>query len=169
MTGKADFTEDEWRVVLEGPPTAGMIVVTAQRGGTFRETLAIAKAYVEARKHHGESELLDEIVSAKPEIDHTRYHSAEELREHGLQHLRDAVELLEQKATPEELDDYKRFLLNVADRSPTSPGRRRDRERRRACGHRRDRNEPRSNRSTGLIFVYGRAVAGIVLTMRLCP
>ncbi len=116
MTGKADFTEDEWRVVLEGPPTAGMIVVTAQRGGTFRETLAIAKAYVEARKHHGESELLDEIVSAKPEIDHTRYHSAEELKEHGLQHLRDTVELLEQKATPEELDDYKRFILNVADK-----------------------------------------------------
>jgi hypothetical protein len=116
MTGKADFTEDDWRTVLQGPPTAGMIVVTAQRGGTFRETLAIAKAYVDARKQHGESELLDEIVSAKPEIDHTRYHSAEELREHGLQHLRDAVELLEAKAAPQELDDYKRFVLNVADK-----------------------------------------------------
>ena len=77
MTGKADFTEGEWRVVLEGPPSAGLIVVTAQRGGTLRETLAIAKAYVDARKEHGESQLLDEIVSAKPEIDHTRYHSAE--------------------------------------------------------------------------------------------
>ena len=116
MTAKADFTESEWQSVLEGPPTAGMIVVTAQRGGTFRETLAIAKAYVEARKHHGESELLDEIVSAKPEIDRSRYHSAEELKEHGLQHLRDAIELLERKATPEELDDYKRFVLNVADK-----------------------------------------------------
>jgi hypothetical protein len=116
MTGKADFTEGDWRVVLEGPPTAGMIVVTAQRGGTFRETLAIAKAYVEARKQHGDSELLDEIVSARPEVDRTRYHSAEELREHGLQHLRDAVELLDRKATPEELDDYKRFVLNVADK-----------------------------------------------------
>ena len=116
MTGKTDFTESEWQSVLEGPPTAGMIVVTAQRGGTFRETLAIAKAYVEARKHHGESELLDEIVSAKPEINRSRYHSAEELKEHGLQHLRDAVDLLERNATPEELDDYKRFVLNVADK-----------------------------------------------------
>jgi hypothetical protein len=93
---------EEWQVVLEGPPSAGMIVVTAQRGGTFRETIAMAKAYVEARKQHGESELLDEIVSAKPEIDHTRYHSAEELKENGLQHLRDAVELLTRKATHEE-------------------------------------------------------------------
>src|SRR6266545_4149429 len=116
MTAKVDFTPEEWQVVLEGPPSAGMIVVTAQRGGTFRETIAMAKAYVEARKQHGESELLDEIVSAKPEIDHTRYHSAEELKQHGLQHLRDAVELLERKATPEELEDYKRFVLNLADR-----------------------------------------------------
>src|SRR6266705_4785551 len=116
MTGKADFTESDWQIVLEGPPTAGMIVVTAQRGGTFRETLAIARAYVEARKHHGESELLDEIVSAKPEIDHTRYHSAEELKENGLRHLRDAVELLERKATPEELEEYRRFVLTLADK-----------------------------------------------------
>jgi hypothetical protein len=116
MTGKADFTQEEWQLVLEGPPSAGMIVVTAQRGGTFRETIAIAKAYAEARQHHGESELLDEIVSARPELDHTRYHSFDELKEHGLQHLRDAVELLERKATPEEVEDYKGFVLNLADK-----------------------------------------------------
>ena len=116
MTGKADFAEQEWQLVLQGPPSAGMIVVTAQRGGTFRETLALAKAYVEARRHHGESELLDEIVAAKPELDHTRYHSAEELKQHGLQHLRDAVKLLEQKATAAEVEEYKRFVLTLADK-----------------------------------------------------
>jgi 2-succinyl-5-enolpyruvyl-6-hydroxy-3-cyclohexene-1-carboxylate synthase len=116
MTGKADFTPQEWELVLEGPPSAGMIVVTAQRGGTIRETLAIAKAYVDARQQHGESELLDEIVAAKPELDHTRYHSVEELKQHGLQHLRDAVELLERKATPGELEGYKRFVLTLADK-----------------------------------------------------
>jgi hypothetical protein len=116
MTGKADFTPEEWETVVQGPPTAGMIVVTAQRGGTFRETYSIAKAYTEARQHHGESELLDEIVSARPELDHTRYHSPEELKEHGLQHLGDAVGLLERKAAPEELDAYRSFVLGLADR-----------------------------------------------------
>ena len=120
MSGKADFTPEEWQVVLEGPPSAGMIVVTAQRGGTLRETIAIAKSYLEARKQHGESQLLDEIVSAKPEMDHTRYHSAEELKDRGLRHLRDAVELLERKATPEELDDYRRFVLSLADKVATA-------------------------------------------------
>jgi hypothetical protein len=116
MTGKADFSSEEWEVVLKGPPSAGMIVITAQRGGTFRESFSIAKSYGEARKQHGESELLDEIASTKPEIDRTRYHSPEELKEHGLQHLREAVELLEQKATPEEVDEYRRFVLTLANR-----------------------------------------------------
>jgi hypothetical protein len=120
MTGKADFTAEEWNAVLEAPPSAGMMVVTAQRGGTLRETIAIAKAYVEARKQHGESELLDEIVSAKPEMDHTRYRSAEELKDSGLQHLRAAVELLERKANPEELDEYRRFVLNLANKVATA-------------------------------------------------
>jgi hypothetical protein len=116
VTGKADFTQEEWQLVLEGPPSAGLIVVTAQRGGSFRETIAIAKAYAEARRQHGESELLDEIVSAKPETDHTRYHSAEELKEQGLQHLRDAIAVLERRATPEEVEDYRRFVLNLAEK-----------------------------------------------------
>jgi hypothetical protein len=116
MTGKADFSPEEWEAVLKGPPSAGTIVITAQRGGTFRETFSMAKAYGEARKQHGESELLDEIASTKPEIDQTRYHSPEELKDHGLRHLRDAVELLERKATPEEVDEYRRFVLTLANR-----------------------------------------------------
>ncbi len=114
MTTKAAFSPEEWKVVLEGPPTAGMIVITAARGGMFRETVAMSKAYAEAHAQLGGSELLDEIVAAKPEVDHTRYHSAEELRDSGLGHLHDAVALLESKATAEELDDYRRFVLTLA-------------------------------------------------------
>jgi len=116
MTGKADFTEEEWTSILQGPPTAGMIVVTAQKGGLFRETLALAKAYSEARDKHGQSELLDEITSAKPSFDRGGSHSPEELRANGLEHLRETVRLLEQKATPEDVDAYRRFVLELAGR-----------------------------------------------------
>jgi hypothetical protein len=116
MTAKADFTEEEWELISEGPPSAGLIVVTAQRGGVFRETLAIPAAYVEARQLYGGSELLDEIVTARPEREHTHFHSFEELKEHGLQLLRDAIALLEQKATEEEVAGYKNFVLAVADK-----------------------------------------------------
>jgi hypothetical protein len=116
VTTKADFTAQEWDVVLEGPPSAGMIVITSQRGGTIRETFSMARAYAEARQHHGQSELLDEIVAAKPEIDRTRYGSPAELSDHALQHIRDAVALLEGKAEPAELAEYRSFVVTLAER-----------------------------------------------------
>jgi hypothetical protein len=115
MTTKADFTDDEWKLILEGPPGAGLIVSTASRGGTFREAFSIAKAYTEAREQHGESELLDAIVSAKPKVDRAKG-SPEEMRERFLQELRDAVALLEQKAAPEEVADYRSFVVALAER-----------------------------------------------------
>jgi hypothetical protein len=114
MTTKADFSPTEWETVLEGPPTAGLLVITASRGGMFRETVAMSKAYAEARAQHGESELLDEIVSEKPHMEHGKFHSPEELRDQGLEHLREAAAYLEHSATAEERDDYRRFVLNVA-------------------------------------------------------
>ena len=116
MTGKSDFTPEEWKTVLEGPPSAGMIVMSSQRGGTFRESFSMAKSYTEARKEHGESELLDEITAAKPEIDHTRFHTVEELKQHCLDNLRQALGLLEAKATPEEVAEFKQFVKTLSER-----------------------------------------------------
>ena len=116
MTARTAFSDDEWKTVLEGPPSAGMIVVTAARGGMIRESIAMSKAYAEARAQHGESELLDEIVSAKPTVDHTKFHSVDDLRDSGLARIRDAVALLGNKATAGELDGYRRFVLTLANR-----------------------------------------------------
>jgi len=69
-----------------------MLVITAQRGGMWKETISMAKAYAEARTEHGNSELLDAIVATKPKVDHSRYHS------------------------PEELDEYRRFIVSLANR-----------------------------------------------------
>jgi hypothetical protein len=115
MTGKADFSEQEWTQVLEGPTSAGLLVIASDRGGSIRETFSMAKVYAEARQKHGESQLLDEIVAAKPEIDRTRAHSPEELKEHSLQNIRTAVELLKGKATDEELDEYRKFVVGLAE------------------------------------------------------
>jgi hypothetical protein len=115
MTGKSDFTEQEWDTVLKGPPAAGMLVATAAKGGTFKESFAIAKSYAEARQQHGASELLDAIDSAKPEIDHHLYHSVDDVKAAALKHVTDAISLLEQKATPDEVNDYRRFVLTLSD------------------------------------------------------
>jgi hypothetical protein len=114
MTAKADFTEEEWNTVREGPAAAGMIVLMAHGGGSFRETWALAKTYTEAKKQPGSSQLIDELVSEKPDVE--RYHSAEEQEQHGLAGIREAVGLVEQKATPDEVEAYRTFVLEVATR-----------------------------------------------------
>lgn len=116
MTSKAEFNAEEWSQVLEGPPIAGMIVITAERGGTLRESLSMGKAYSEARKEHGGTELMEEILGSAPEVDREEFKSAEELQQRGLERLGESVRLLEQKATAEEIEAYKAFVVDVAQR-----------------------------------------------------
>ena len=113
MTGKADFTEEEWNTLREGPPSAGMIVLISSKGGSFRETWALAKTFAEARKQHGESELLDALVADKP--DTPRFHTPEEANEKGLELLRQAVSVLQAKSPDdvEAADSGAAYLLEA--------------------------------------------------------
>jgi hypothetical protein len=120
MTNQDAFTADEWTLVREAPTSAGIVVVTASRGGTFRETFAMSKAYVDARAEHGKSELLDAIVGSKPKMDHPHPHSPEELTATAVQHIRDAIALLETKATAVEVEDYRHFVLALAEKVATA-------------------------------------------------
>ena len=115
MTKKADFNAEEWSTVVEGPLLAAMRVVAASRGGTIRESLAVGQTYAEARKQHGDSELLDDLVASPPAMDQERVRSAGNIDAASTGRLREAVQLLEQKALPEEVDAYKRFAVKVAE------------------------------------------------------
>jgi len=116
MTSKADLAPEEWTTVIEGPPSAGMLVLTAQSGGSFSEMWAMSKTYAEAHRQHGGTELLDEIVASKPKVDHTHYATPEELREGCLQNVRAAVAVLEAKATAAELEDYRTFVRTLCEK-----------------------------------------------------
>ena len=116
MTTKAAFTEQEWDLVRGAPASAGMIVITAARGGTMRETFEMAQVYGDTRRRHGQSELLDELVSSKPAADHSRPRTFEELKANGLQRVRDAVALLESTATADEVQDYRDFIATLTQR-----------------------------------------------------
>jgi hypothetical protein len=115
MTRKADFNAEEWSTVVEAPLYAAMRVISADRGGTVRETLALSRVYQEARAGHGESELLDELLKSPPSID------PDQIRQAGgnigavaSERLREAVSILEAKAAPEDVDAYKRFVMTAA-------------------------------------------------------
>jgi hypothetical protein len=116
MTKKAEFNAEEWSTVVEGPPIAGLIVVTAEHGGSIRESLQISKAYQEARQAHMGPELIEELLDSPPEVDPQGYSDQADLRHRGLQQLRDAVSVLEGRATDDEIDAYRGFVLGIAER-----------------------------------------------------
>ncbi len=115
MTKKADFNAEEWAKVVEGPVLAGLRLVTADKGGKIRESLAMGKVYTEARQRHGDDELLDALVSSPPALDAGRVRSPEDVSAAVTAGLHDAIEILGQKATPEEVDAYRNFVMDVAE------------------------------------------------------
>jgi hypothetical protein len=115
MTRKADFNAEEWSAVVDAPLYAGMRVVNADRGGTLRESLAMGRVYQAAREHHGESDLLDELVKSPPSIDANKVREAGgDIAAVATSKLREAIGILGEKATPAETDAYKRFVMTVA-------------------------------------------------------
>ena len=114
MTTKSDFTPEEWKVIQEGPVTAGMLVIASESGGTFRETFELARAFNDARRNHGESELLDELVASKPQFDRHRYGSPQELHDEGLKAIGEASALVRAKADAAEAAAYDAFVVTAA-------------------------------------------------------
>ena len=109
MTTKADFNADDWERLAQAPAFAGLMVILADRGGSFRESIAVGKAYAAARREGG-SELLEQVVASPPHV-HPKSITPDELAER----VREAVTIVEQKATPEEAEEYRQFVLRVAD------------------------------------------------------
>ena len=114
MTTKTEFNAEEWERVVQAPALAGLMVVIADRGGTIRETIALGRAYAEARRDGG-SELLEQIVATAPQLDRASMGPADQLRTQLPEHIREAVRIVEEKATPEEAREYREFVMRLAD------------------------------------------------------
>jgi hypothetical protein len=126
MSSKADYSAQEWSELKQGPALAGIHTVLADSGGTVRESMSIAKCYGDAHERwwgppHA-VRLVDELVAEGPELDRAAFGSlpdkprGDQIAQLGLDRLRNAVAILEDKATPEELEDYRAFVLALARR-----------------------------------------------------
>ena len=115
MTRRADFNAEEWANVVDAPIYAALRVIAASHGGRLRESLALGRAYQDARANHGESELLDELVKSPPSIDADELrHAQSNIAEVAGQRLQGAIGIVAAKATPAETDSYKRFVMTIA-------------------------------------------------------
>jgi hypothetical protein len=113
MTVRKAFNADEWATVVEGPAIAGLAVVAAERGGTLRESLALGRAYA-AVLREGATELVQEVVNSAPAIAPPRLNGRDDLPDHAVARVREAVEIVERVADPSELDDYRKLVVEGA-------------------------------------------------------
>ncbi|HKP20045.1 MAG TPA: hypothetical protein VJT68_00900 [Thermoleophilaceae bacterium] len=114
MTTKSEFNAEEWDQVAQAPAFAALMVMLAQRGGAIRESIALGKAYAEARRDSG-NEFIEALVSSPPHLDPRSMGQADQVRAQLPERIRSGIALVEQKATPEEAQEYRDFILRLAD------------------------------------------------------
>jgi hypothetical protein len=114
MTTKSEFNAEEWDQVTAAPALAALTVMLAERGGAIRESVALGRAYAEARRDGG-TELIEQLVASPPQLDPRSLGQPDELTAKLPERIRSAIALVEQKATPEEAQEYRDFILRLAD------------------------------------------------------
>jgi hypothetical protein len=114
MTGKAEFNAEEWSVVVGAPLLTAMMVVAADKGGSIRESVAVAKAYGEAREQYA-SEFMSALVATPPAAATKRPAKREELHDEAIAQLREAIAILERVASEDEVVEYKQFVYALAE------------------------------------------------------
>jgi hypothetical protein len=114
MTTKASFNAEDWALVTTAPALAGLLVASSEAGGNLRESVALSRAYAEARTREP-GELLEDVLTTAPSLDPaTRPKSPEDIRALALDELRKAVRVLDRVAEDDELVEYKRFVYTLA-------------------------------------------------------
>jgi tellurite resistance protein len=112
MAGKSDFTEDEWKDLLQGVTGAGLLVSTAHRDFTdsFGEASTVAKQLAAHRE--SESQLVRELAGTHG-TGFGLVASPKEVVEGTINALSAAVAVLDAKS-PDELEAYRGLVLDVA-------------------------------------------------------
>ncbi len=120
MATKADFTEQEWEQLRKGATGAGLLVSVSDRSflDSFKEAGSLAKHLAEGRE--GSSELVRELAAERVSGFGVRTSPAE-IESETFEALQGAVSTLQAKA-PDELDAYKAFVLEVAERVGQAAG-----------------------------------------------
>lgn len=112
MTKKADFDAEQWSTLTNAPALAAIAVAAADRGGTLREGLSLARTYQDARK--GEpSELVEALLASPPGLQPPPAKDPAALADHAAAQVRAASDLLRERGTEDEVREYGDFVLAV--------------------------------------------------------
>ena len=126
MTTKADFTEEEWATLVRAPMVAGAAISLADPGGpieVLKETSAVVKVVTgSAGEDHGD--LVGEVAREVRALAEQRQNPLGDFKPRGalagkeiLDELGRANEIVSAKATPEEAESFRAFILECAQRA----------------------------------------------------
>lgn len=124
MTTKADYTAEEWQVLMQAPMLTALNVIAASPSGpvgVVQEMLAVTKAVLDsvepAPGHELVAAVAAEFKETKGEAAIMKGLKAEELKSRSLEGSRQVAALLDRKATPEEAAAFKQWLTEMARRA----------------------------------------------------
>jgi hypothetical protein len=127
MTSRSDFTDAEWERLGRAPLVVAMAISLADPGGpleTFKESSAALRTLAEAARDGGYGEFVQSVardVAARAQRRQTPLGDFKpdrgNARQEVLAELRTVNALLQQKATPEELAQFREWLRTAAQRA----------------------------------------------------
>ena len=116
MSTKADYNAEEWETVVDGPPIAGLIVVTAESGRLHPREPADGEGVQRGQAGAPRSES-DRRAAQLPARDQpARLRRRRRAPPPGLEQLGEAVAILEAKGDQDEVDSYRGFVMGIAER-----------------------------------------------------
>ena len=128
MAEQGAFSPEEWAVLSDTPLAACAAVALADEGGGEREATALLMGWREAGRLFPKSALVQMLVqNADPQeralseqpgqaAGRSQRTTYEDIRAEALSMCQRAVRLLERRASPQDLEDYRNFVLFLASR-----------------------------------------------------
>jgi hypothetical protein len=118
MTSKQDFTDEEWTQVRRAPLVAGVAISLADPGGPIEVAKETAATLRSATLPPSQEELLAAVAFDVQALARQRQNPLGDFRPTGgqqiLEELRAVNELVTAKATPQEVEAFRRWLVAAA-------------------------------------------------------
>jgi hypothetical protein len=124
MASKADFSQEEWKTIVAAAPMVGLAVTCASPNGPWgvlKEMLSMGMAMAEMLQKGSSNPLIAELAAdlkarqTKPEPPQG-IKDPEQAKELALKHIRAVNEIVNRKATTDEADEFRKWLLAVGQR-----------------------------------------------------
>jgi hypothetical protein len=126
MTTKADFTEEEWATLVRSPVVAGMAITLADPGGPIevvKETSAVLK-FATGSSSEQREDLVGEVAREVRGLAGQRKNPVGDFKPRGatarqeiVDEISRANEILSAKATPEEAEAFRAWVMECAQRA----------------------------------------------------